>query len=49
MLDERYLRLQEMSAAIAAACDTVRAGHDAARRDLMESVTGWARWRASSR
>lgn len=40
ILDERYLRLQEMSAAIAAACDTVRTGQElAARRDLMESVT----------
>lgn len=40
ILDERYLHLKEMSAQIAAACDTVRSGRELAeRRDLMQSVT----------
>ena len=40
MLDERYLRLQEMAAAIAAARDTVDAGYNAtAARDTLSSVT----------
>jgi hypothetical protein len=40
IIDERFLRLQELSAAIAAASDTIRTGQElAARRDLMQSVT----------